>query len=340
MVDVTRAELQQIFPGVRGPDLDRAAELLPGVAAEPGELLIAEGGAEATIIAVVEGTVEIIQDGIELSTAGPGELIGEMALFGARPRAATVRASTACRLFRVTEEQYVALCAEGNRVAYVLERLALEQLGARRRRANDRLTALAEFTPSPWSNVHTEPTWVERVRRLFHRESRPSPLPTPVHLDVQAALRAAQPFAHAPDDHLAQLAPAFEASAYPKHHVLYREGEAGDRWFLIVRGEAERYVTARAGTDAGAACIHRIGTAGPGTALGLTSLLDGRSRMISCIATRPTTALTMRASTFRRLIASDSPEASLLRQVALRAMIDQLAQANATVVAMRHAQAG
>jgi cAMP-dependent protein kinase regulator len=54
-------------------------------------------------------------DGEPISVLGPGDSFGELALLLDQPRAATVRARTAARLFRLNREGFDRLVAEAFR---------------------------------------------------------------------------------------------------------------------------------------------------------------------------------------------------------------------------------
>lgn len=66
-----------------------------------GHLLMREGQRGDTMYLLREGQLEIIKDFQVIYTLGPGEIVGEMALLNEEPRSATVRAKTACRLYRL-----------------------------------------------------------------------------------------------------------------------------------------------------------------------------------------------------------------------------------------------
>lgn len=83
-----------------------------GRAFEDGELILRQGDRGDFLYVIQEGHVEIFreEDGEErpLRTAGPGEVIGEMALFGNEERSATVRARGPARLLTVDRKNFLS----------------------------------------------------------------------------------------------------------------------------------------------------------------------------------------------------------------------------------------
>jgi CRP-like cAMP-binding protein len=61
-----------------------------------------QGDYAVELIAIEEGTADIIQDGKKIASLGPGDLIGEMALFNREPRNADVIATSPMRLLKLT----------------------------------------------------------------------------------------------------------------------------------------------------------------------------------------------------------------------------------------------
>jgi CRP-like cAMP-binding protein len=71
-------------------------------AGEPGE----------TMYVIAEGEVEILDGSAILETAGPGSIVGELALIDDEPRSATVVAKTDCRLVPVDRRRFQYMVQE------------------------------------------------------------------------------------------------------------------------------------------------------------------------------------------------------------------------------------
>jgi CRP/FNR family transcriptional regulator, cyclic AMP receptor protein len=87
-----------------------------------GEIVIRQGDPGDALFVVEEGTVEIVaeRDGHErtLRTAGPGELLGEMALFEKEPRSATVRARGQARILTIDRRHFLRRISEDPTLAF------------------------------------------------------------------------------------------------------------------------------------------------------------------------------------------------------------------------------
>jgi CRP-like cAMP-binding protein len=96
-----------------------------------------EGEAGTTMFVVVDGLVEVLVGGVPVATAGPGEIIGEMAVITGRPRSATVVARAATWLAPIDERRFAALVQDNPYFAPQL----LEQLSERLRAADRRIAS-------------------------------------------------------------------------------------------------------------------------------------------------------------------------------------------------------
>jgi CRP-like cAMP-binding protein len=74
-----------------------------------GQALFREGEPGDVMYVLITGTANIVVGGAVIEEAGPGALLGELALIDAAPRAATVVATTDCRLAPLNKEQFHTL---------------------------------------------------------------------------------------------------------------------------------------------------------------------------------------------------------------------------------------
>ena len=74
--------------------------------------IFVEGAPGDVMYVVLEGEVELLVRSEVLEVAGPGDLVGEMALIDAKPRSATARAKSDCRLAPVDERRFLFLVHE------------------------------------------------------------------------------------------------------------------------------------------------------------------------------------------------------------------------------------
>ena len=74
-----------------------------------GQALFREGEPGDVMYVLITGTANIVVAGEVIEEAGSGALLGELALIDSAPRAATVVATTDCRLAPLNKEQFHTL---------------------------------------------------------------------------------------------------------------------------------------------------------------------------------------------------------------------------------------
>lgn len=74
-----------------------------------GSAIITEGEEGNLMYVVMNGEAAISLKNKELATAGPGEIIGEMALINSELRSATVTAKTDCTLAQIDQKSFESL---------------------------------------------------------------------------------------------------------------------------------------------------------------------------------------------------------------------------------------
>jgi len=77
-----------------------------------GQTLFREGEPGDMMYVLITGTANIVVGGEVIEEAGSGALLGELALIDSAPRAATVVATTDCRLAPLNKEQFHTLIRE------------------------------------------------------------------------------------------------------------------------------------------------------------------------------------------------------------------------------------
>jgi len=86
------------FSGFDQQHLDKIAAMGEPVEAEAGAVITEQGEVGQEAYVVVSGEVQVIVNGHPVATAGPGSMLGEMALIDLRPRSATLKAATPLEL--------------------------------------------------------------------------------------------------------------------------------------------------------------------------------------------------------------------------------------------------
>ena len=104
---------------------------------EPGAFVFRAGEPGDLMFVVIEGEIEIREGQHVLEVAGPGSIIGEMALIDDEPRSATVVARTNARLVPVNRRRFEFMVQETPFFASAVMKILADRL----RRTNARLPA-------------------------------------------------------------------------------------------------------------------------------------------------------------------------------------------------------
>jgi CRP-like cAMP-binding protein len=101
-MDPNRLTEIPIFSELSPDEAKRLATFATETSAAEGQMLMKEGDYSVELIAIEEGTADVIQGGETVASLGPGDLIGEMGLLERRPRNADVIATSPMRLMKLT----------------------------------------------------------------------------------------------------------------------------------------------------------------------------------------------------------------------------------------------
>jgi CRP/FNR family cyclic AMP-dependent transcriptional regulator len=101
-MDPARLTAIPIFSELSDDEAKRLATFATETSAAEGQVLMKEGDYSVELIAIEEGTADVIQGGETIASVGPGDLIGEMGLLERKPRNADVIASSPMRLLKLT----------------------------------------------------------------------------------------------------------------------------------------------------------------------------------------------------------------------------------------------
>jgi CRP/FNR family transcriptional regulator, cyclic AMP receptor protein len=122
VMDPNRLTAIPIFSELSPEEARRLATFATETSAAEGQILLKEGDYSVELIAIEEGTAEVLQGGRTIATLHPGDLIGEMGLLEHRPRNADVIASSPMRLIRLTHWEIRRMSDETvNRIKAIIE---------------------------------------------------------------------------------------------------------------------------------------------------------------------------------------------------------------------------
>ena len=101
-MDPNRLKAIPLFSHLSDEEANRLAAFATETSAAEGQILMKQGDYAVELIAIEEGTADVIQNGQKVASLGEGALIGEMALFNREPRNADVIATSPMRLIKLT----------------------------------------------------------------------------------------------------------------------------------------------------------------------------------------------------------------------------------------------
>ena len=129
-----------LFSGLSGAELDKVARVAVPRRYEPGSIVLREGDPGDTCYVIQRGRVRVTRqhaDGrtITLTNLGPGEIFGELAMFGGEVRSATVEALDEVQAVGILAADLKRLLSDHPEIAVKL----LSALGEKLREANARI---------------------------------------------------------------------------------------------------------------------------------------------------------------------------------------------------------
>jgi CRP/FNR family cyclic AMP-dependent transcriptional regulator len=101
-MDPNRLREIPIFSHLSDEEAKRLAAFASETSVADGQILMKQGDYSTELIAIQEGTADVIQDGKKLASLGEGDLIGEMGLIEREPRNADVIATSPMRVMKLT----------------------------------------------------------------------------------------------------------------------------------------------------------------------------------------------------------------------------------------------
>jgi CRP/FNR family cyclic AMP-dependent transcriptional regulator len=101
-----------IFSGLGGRELEAIGALVDDIDLPAGRALTRQGEPGHEFFIVVDGTVRIERDGRTLTSLGPGDFLGEIALIDGRPRSATAVCEVDSHLLVLGHQQFLSLMAD------------------------------------------------------------------------------------------------------------------------------------------------------------------------------------------------------------------------------------
>ncbi len=101
-MDAARLTAIPLFSALSPEEARRLSAFATETSAAAGQVLMRQGDYSTELIAIEEGTAEVVRDGSVVATLGPGDVMGEMGLLERKPRSADVVATSPLRLIKLT----------------------------------------------------------------------------------------------------------------------------------------------------------------------------------------------------------------------------------------------
>jgi CRP-like cAMP-binding protein len=98
-----------LFEGLSRDELKELAKLSEDLEVSEGKVLCREGETAQEFFVIVDGEVDVTQDGERVATLSDGDFFGEIALLEDIPRTATVTAKAPLRFFVLTRQAFWSL---------------------------------------------------------------------------------------------------------------------------------------------------------------------------------------------------------------------------------------
>ena len=101
-IDTNRLTAIPLFSDLSEEEAKRLAAFATETSAAEGQILMKQGDYSTELIAIEEGSADVLKDGERVASLKEGDLIGEMGLLRREPRNADVIATSPMRLLKLT----------------------------------------------------------------------------------------------------------------------------------------------------------------------------------------------------------------------------------------------
>ena len=298
-----------LLEGIPEPELEDLAAVLTRRTRPAGDVLWRQGDEARGMALVVDGRVSISlrlpgERDVELTSVGPGEVLGEIPLLDGGEHSATARVAEPATLLSLNRADFVALVARRHPTAFTLKRRLTAIACARLRRQ------LGDLAGSLTGEAREEPA---AARAPAAGELEPCGPPDSAYVRRLATFRSFDSLA------LWGFLTAGRYARCPGGRMVVAEGEASPACYLTINGAVEKVIV-RGGRRI------RVGLAGPGLAFGYESLIDGGPSPVTAITRERTLMLVLPPEAFERLFHGEEPGSHVFLDVIQRDLTAALRQ--------------
>src|SRR5436309_16026051 len=121
-MDPNRLTAIPIFSELSEEEARRLATYATETSVQEGHILMKQGDYSTELIAIEEGTADVLRDGEKIASLKQGDVIGEMGIFEREPRTADVVATSPMRVAKLTHWEIRRMSDETqSRIRQVIE---------------------------------------------------------------------------------------------------------------------------------------------------------------------------------------------------------------------------
>jgi CRP/FNR family transcriptional regulator, cyclic AMP receptor protein len=290
-------------------DLAELARLVRRRTVQEGEILWRQGDRARELVFIVDGNVAALLHApgdrvVEIGTAGPGEIVGEIGLLDGGEHTMSVRVRSTATVLALARRDFAALLARRDPAAFRLKRRLASQFTMRLRNQLGHLAAtLGDELPGRQGD--------DAERAFADLEFRGPP--DSKYLSRMATFHEFDPVA------LWGFLTSGRYALCPRGRTLLTEGAPSAACYLTINGAVEK-VLARGDRRI------RVGLAGPGKAFGYEGLIDDRPSPVTAITRERALLLVLPQQPFGQLFEREDTISEIFLDVILRDLTATLRQ--------------
>jgi CRP/FNR family transcriptional regulator, cyclic AMP receptor protein len=298
-----------LLEGREEADLVELARVLRRRMVREGEILWRQGDDAREMVFIVEGGVSASlhvpgDRVVEIGRAGPGEIVGEIALLDGGGHTMSVRVTETATVLALGRVDFAALLARQDPSAFRLKRRLASLLTARQR------NQLRHLAASLGGEVAGPPA--EDAARAFAELEYCGP-PDSTYVRRMATFHDFDSLA------LWGFLTSGSYARCPPGRTLLAEGAPSTACYLTINGAVEKVLVR------GDRRI-RVGLAGPGKAFGYESLIDGRPSPVTAITRERALLLVLPRDPFEQLFNGEDAVSRVFLDVIQRDLVATLRQ--------------
>lgn len=126
-MDTTQLKRIPLFADAPDDQLKQVAAFAQTKEVPEGEEILSEGGFSRELLAIEDGTAEVVRDGEKVADLGPGDIFGEAGMLDDDLRSAAVKSTSRMKLISLGHFEVKRLKKDAPEVYGAIEKLAEER---------------------------------------------------------------------------------------------------------------------------------------------------------------------------------------------------------------------